>query len=1256
MSESTQEISEQLERLVQSTRGRLRRNAVLLGLGLLIIAGVGGVSAGAVLDMLLAFPVWLRITAGIVLLLLVGTTFTLLVFWPAIRPMGLEHIAYLIECIVGKMHNSLVTVIDLRRRRKIREDRIQPLEDRLIRQTAERLTDYRVQRIADPRPLRKVALAACLTLVLAGILSFQCRERISTAALRLLMPTKSIPPVTSVRLQAFPGDTSVLYGEPLRLWAGIEGEKLDHLTLRLWNDKGEYSTYPMQRENDQQFAYTLSSVNASYHYQVIGGGTWTVPNRITVIYRPILETMTAEIQLPEYMKILQPQPVNDLSRQISAPNGSMIQLAAVVKGDVTEGKIHLFRAGSQVIEQNDIQETVWFDDDIPVDAEEMGKWRWTSDRAYSGTQAHTFNWSRQPYGFRTRLHPLILSAGESLFVYVWIDPQDGPGRVSIRVLAGATTCELMFDSSAAPLTGEQKENLRQPIKLENPQNWFGGDAAGAPEVLGRYAGPLPEAGSWKRLEIPSEKFAGPNPAGPFQVNGLQFQIDKGTILFDRAGSLKSVQLKTEQTNLEEINSVPMQYDPSKGRWIGAIPAAECHFTLEFRNRLGYANAAMQAIPILPTDDQPPTVLIERPGKNLALPAPQAVPLVIRACDDFGVAHVFMQTGVSPDQLGQPQELAQYDQPQVNCKVITSLDMKSLKLVAEQPLYYRIFAQDFKGQTGVSELFQLRLDISSTENIEETDRVNHALTGILENIQNLVDFQGQLSDGAAENVIPWPAGYEVNVDESGAVTLLNPDGTVMTAEDMKRMLNTWNEGISPQQRQQLNEIYSRIQQERQELLDLSETLYQAAEENTMLTLPAEAEALRVMALRAQQITSLFPAGDANILSEEVLLRLEGLQELTPDQKQELAQLQRQLREIISARQDLAGSPNQSQQSLSNLMAELQARQAREQLQGLNTYLESQQETLERLRLQVKSLQQTAANAPPQDLDEISDQQQELDPNAIELMKQVQELLQKQREKQDQNRETMPLAPWVPPGRLVDAMPVEADTPEEDPAQPSQPDVAGMKDQLKELLEKEELNWWDRPVNLPADAQRGSIDPRFADRDSRPHPASPGEASTPRAMLIQHQDQLQQRLTANSNDLNSVQNQLAQTIHQLDQYMSGSEKPQVQSLLNMLSSPDMRQAMDLSGWVARNLYTQGNSFGLAGGSTMRSRMGSVSALKGRAITIGYTNEDTAPVEGAALYRLPPWLRQPLIQGMQEHGPQAYQPLIEAYYRDLSTQLEK
>lgn len=45
------------------------------------------------------------------------------------------------------------------------------------------------------------------------------------------------------------------------------------------------------------------------------------------------------------------------------------------------------------------------------------------------------------------------------------------------------------------------------------------------------------------------------------------------------------------------------------------------------------------------------------------------------------------------------------------------------------------------------------------------------------------------------------------------------------------------------------------------------------------------------------------------------------------------------------------------------------------------------------------------------------------------------------------------------------------------------------------------------------------------------------------------------------------------------------------------------------------------------------------------------DMAP----AVYRLPPALRQPLLLGMRERGPDGYQRLIEAYYRRLSTAMD-
>ena len=46
---------------------------------------------------------------------------------------------------------------------------------------------------------------------------------------------------------------------------------------------------------------------------------------------------------------------------------------------------------------------------------------------------------------------------------------------------------------------------------------------------------------------------------------------------------------------------------------------------------------------------------------------------------------------------------------------------------------------------------------------------------------------------------------------------------------------------------------------------------------------------------------------------------------------------------------------------------------------------------------------------------------------------------------------------------------------------------------------------------------------------------------------------------------------------------------------------------------------------------------------------------PRERAKFYQLPPRLREPLLEGMQERGPEGYQPLIDAYFRELSKEIK-
>jgi hypothetical protein len=53
---------------------------------------------------------------------------------------------------------------------------------------------------------------------------------------------------------------------------------------------------------------------------------------------------------------------------------------------------------------------------------------------------------------------------------------------------------------------------------------------------------------------------------------------------------------------------------------------------------------------------------------------------------------------------------------------------------------------------------------------------------------------------------------------------------------------------------------------------------------------------------------------------------------------------------------------------------------------------------------------------------------------------------------------------------------------------------------------------------------------------------------------------------------------------------------------------------------------------------------------------TGAGLQPGERARLFRLPPSVREPLLQGMEEPAPPGYRGLVEAYYRQLSEDLRE
>jgi hypothetical protein len=112
--------------------------------------------------------------------------------------------------------------------------------------------------------------------------------------------------------------------------------------------------------------------------------------------------------------------------------------------------------------------------------------------------------------------------------------------------------------------------------------------------------------------------------------------------------------------------------------------------------------------------------------------------------------------------------------------------------------------------------------------------------------------------------------------------------------------------------------------------------------------------------------------------------------------------------------------------------------------------------------------------------------------------------------------------------------------------------------------------------------------------------------------------------------------------------------------MLASPEMRQALATAARASANAQSQQAASDRAGGSQQAANPGgdpskTVNSRPGPRMQDAPAPPGADPRERAELYKLPPRVREPLLEGMQEKGPEGYQPLIDAYFRELSKEIK-
>ena len=299
----------------------------------------------------------------------------------------------------------------------------------------------------------------------------------------------------------------------------------------------------------------------------------------------------------------------------------------------------------------------------------------------------------------------------------------------------------------------------------------------------------------------------------------------------------------------------------------------------------------------------------------------------------------------------------------------------------------------------------------------------------------------------------------------------------------------------------------------------------------------------------------------------------------------------------------------------------------------------------------------------------------------------------------------LAPWTPPGEKFESTPVEEDVPDADKKDQGQSrgNVQAQARRTKtEAKPDEDENWWDKPVERAGGrrttgrrerALQGSPSPgpekRKPTKRLAPRPANPtaradaasaidgppgANAAGPHRECRRRPPErrggagLAQRLravcprpgrrpppTADAAELQEPANKLRPTRIAASRRTPGKCWP---------IRPRSRRWKWLSGCVLgrdrhrphRTSRNPAETNRPASRSTEQRRLDRTpSTCNPAASWPARCPLGSDPRERAQFYQLPPRLREPLLEGMQERGPEGYQPMIDAYFRELSKEIK-
>ena len=643
----------------------------------------------------------------------------------------------------------------------------------------------------------------------------------------------------------------------------------------------------------------------------------------------------------------------------------------------------------------------------------------------------------------------------------------------------------------------------------------------------------------------------PNPpqvadvAGPEQSEveitvGVEGDVARGEIrLFQSPAAGKLVQTE----------ALPMQA-AGKGTWSGRFPLLRDGFyRVHLENQLRAANQTMKEGKLTAIVDRPPQILLEQPTADLTLAAPQQVPMVASAYDDFALDEIRIVARKGDG--GEPRitTLKKYAGLVRNDTATLAVDLAPYELKPGEHLRYCLEARDRKGQTArtVERLIRISSDKHAAERQE--DRFEKKQDSLQEKLRKLIAQQeklGQKMEQLAAKYTP----LEEKVRQARAA--LPPPPAATPSPQVKKQKAKEPE-IDPETR-------NRLEQLRHELAGAANTETQ----NSAVAQQLSAELARLAAEAAQ-----LQATPPEILAElraahETFERraAQPLQQLAGEMRQEaaakphdvppaaewqqrskrageeMAALAQRLKALEEARQQAAAGADEALANLRQQLLQLQAAEAIRELGPLRAEAAALQKTLQKAEEHQVEHLDAARGAHESAMPEHEQKQEVLERQAAPPLAEAGELLEQQgpqRMKPPQRSSDAAHAEEgeehaEPPGEQNAAAPPDAKTPDAKVAEKS--DSAAEKGTQKPE-EKPAANEEGRLYEPALGGPRPQLDPRLADKrpaaEKSPPPSSPSSGEARREAL--HTRQFQ-KLT----ELDTAQQSLGSDVQSLDKLLS------------------------------------------------------------------------------------------------------------------------